>query len=382
MTAVTVTHRASEVDAYLAERIRQPYPSGCSILEGSTPVVSFGDVRSAWVATVGLNPSDAEFQTNGQWLTGHQRHFETLDSLGLDSLEHADDEHILRILDACYGYFQGPNPYWQWFRPLETVLSQAVGASYADGSAAHLDLVQWATSPTWAGIPSKAARATLVEADREFLRRQLAHEGVRLVLMNGRRVMTEAKCMGVPLQQHALLNGAAAPVEIMRGHLDGTEYVGWNKVFPNGGISAAQRHGIVGVAREIGTDLQPGTRGGNRMGSIPRNTQVTSKSALADVLREWMATGEATIGDIGRFGGTPWVKVTLTGGDVVLNADTKRAAVKAYLDDVAQHGAETPWPVVANSRGRVNKVAFRADGVVTPGWYAYTTQERSAPGTV
>ena len=103
---------------------------------------------------------------------------------------------------------------------------------------------------------------------------------------------------------------------------------------------------------------------------------------MVALLRDWLRTGEKTIGDFGSFGGKPWVRIRLGGTQVVLNADTKRSAVQEYLAYVAENGPDSPWPVVANQRGTVNKVTFRADGVATPGWYAYTTKPLPAPTTI
>ena len=63
---------------------------------------------------------------------------------------------------------------------------------------------------------------------------------------------------------------------------------------------------------------------------------------------------------------------------MVLNADTKRAAVADYLAAVAQHGPELAWPVVANARGRVNKVVYEG-GPSPAGWYAYVAPALDAP---
>ena len=45
----------SDVPAEVAERIRRPPPAGHAVVEGSLPVVSFGDYRTAKVATLALN---------------------------------------------------------------------------------------------------------------------------------------------------------------------------------------------------------------------------------------------------------------------------------------------------------------------------------------
>jgi len=114
---------------------------------------------------------------------------------------------------------------------------------------------------------------------------------------------------------------------------------------------------------------------------IPKGTRVASKSALADLLARWYReTTEETIGPDVTFGGQEWVCVDLQPHPVKLNADTSREAVRAYLDDVADGGAEVPWHVVANERsGRVNRVLYRADRTAARGWYCYLVREVAEP---
>lgn len=380
MTERAAGHRPSEADAYLADRIRQPYPIDSYVLKGSTPVVSFGDVRSAWVATLGLNPSDSEFVERDRWLTGDKQRFESLRTLGLKRPEDANDDQVLRILDACYGYFDGPNPFWKWFKPLERLLGEALEASYTDGSAAHLDLVQWATRPVWNKIPDKAVRRRLIEADRAFLAQQLAQESVRLVLMNGRTVMEQVAEIGVELDPIALPRTRGREFVIKSGNLGGTHFVGWNLTFPNGGISKARTSQIIDAVRDHGIALRPESGSEEAsMTPITKDTTVTGKQELVALLQRWAETNEKTIGDVGSFGGRPWVRIKLGSVEVVLNADTKRAAVLEYLAYAKTNGADSPWSVIPNRSGTLNKVIFRQDGAATPGWYAYTTKPQPAP---
>jgi hypothetical protein len=46
-------------------------------------------------------------------------------------------------------------------------------------------------------------------------------------------------------------------------------------------------------------------------------------------------------------------------------------AVQAYVAEVDKRGANQAWSVIANRNGLRNKVAFRADGRPTAGWYCY-----------
>lgn len=373
---------SSEVDAYLAERIRQPHPEGCHVVPGSTPVVSFGDVRTAWVATLALNPSSSEFlDKRGDLLAGDRQRFESLSSLGIESAVDADDDHVRKILDACYGYFAGPNPYWTWFRPLENLLQDTLGASFVDGSAAHLDLVQWATDPVWGRIGDSSVRQRLIESDREFLRRQLRTEGIRLVLVNGRTATHQLVTLGAELEELDIARLRGSRFRIWIGYLDNTLVIGWNKPFPAGAISHEQRDRLVAIIRREAAHLQPRARRQDKDVSIPKDTAVTSKSELRNLLEDWLGTGEKTLGDISRFAGRPWIRMQFDGTAVVLNADTKRTAVQDYLHHANAHGDNSPWTVVANSRGKVNKVVYRTDGDASPGWYAYTTKPQP-PGTV
>lgn len=114
-------------------------------------------------------------------------------------------------------------------------------------------------------------------------------------------------------------------------------------------------------------------------GALPQGVRVASKTELANLLDDWYRTSRAaTIGDTQTYGGQPWVHLDLLNGHVVLNADTQRSAVGSYLDDVRQRGAEVPWRVVANARGRINKVLYTESSRRLPGWYCYLIGEPAA----
>jgi hypothetical protein len=97
---------------------------------------------------------------------------------------------IEQVLADCDRYFYG-RPYRRWFDQLEPIL-QACSGSYYDGTACHLDLVQWATDPTWAQL-DPAVRARLIRQDAAFINAQLQNEGIRLLLVNGNGVLTQLR---------------------------------------------------------------------------------------------------------------------------------------------------------------------------------------------
>ena len=175
---------------YIEQRIRCPIPADSHVVPCSTPVVAFGNARTATVATLGLNPSSLEFlDRNGLELVGSARRLATHQSLGVSDLANAPASVIAKVVQDCDSYFQH-NPYRRWFDQLEQVL-QACGASYYDGSACHLDLVQWATKPTWGKLQPRELQNRLMDADAEFIRQQLSNENIRLLLVNGRGVIDQ-----------------------------------------------------------------------------------------------------------------------------------------------------------------------------------------------
>jgi hypothetical protein len=177
-----------KVPKYIEARIRASCPDDCSVVPGSTPVVAFGDVRRARVATLGLNPSRAEFlDRSGRELDGEERRLETHRSIGYSDLSSAPHAVINQVFEGCNGYFQR-RPYTPWFNKFNPILD-AVNGSYSNGTACHLDLIQWATNPTWRRLKPKSLREKLLAADAPFLLKQLELENVRLLLLNGRAVI-------------------------------------------------------------------------------------------------------------------------------------------------------------------------------------------------
>ncbi len=190
----------------LEERLRRPPPPSSPVVSGSTPVACFGDFRRARVATIGMNPSTAEFlDVDGTLYSGDEARLATLPDLGVASLQDAPLSSLEKIFEANRSYF-ARNPYWRQFAFLEAFL-HAVGSSYRDGSACHLSLSPWATAPTWGGL-APPDRQHLLEDGVPFLRWQLTEHHISYVFLNGRTVMSAfSEAMELPLTQVATLTG-------------------------------------------------------------------------------------------------------------------------------------------------------------------------------
>ncbi|MDB5761635.1 MAG: hypothetical protein JWQ21_630 [Herminiimonas sp.] len=173
----------------LIHKLDSPLLHTTKVIRWGAPVPVFGDISSASVATLGLNPSNLEFvDRNGKELEGDRRRFHTLSSLGLDSWSNARSKHIDLIADSCKEYFHR-NPYDGWFKALDQLISGTNTSYYAGQSGAcHLDLIPFATDCKWTSLSSKERQYLLNHAG-DTLGLLLRDSPVKMLLLNGQSVI-------------------------------------------------------------------------------------------------------------------------------------------------------------------------------------------------
>lgn len=388
-------------DHLLARAVRRP-DLDLGIISGSTPVVSFGDPVESWVATLGINPSWSEFlDESGSLLDGRDRRLATLGSLGVERYEDLTPDHAVAIVDDCASYFER-RPY-KWFQPLDQILTQALGASYADRTACHLDLVQWATRLVW-GILLAEDQDQLLRQDVGFLRKQLTTLGHQVILVNGKSVMSSVeRTRLVRWQPVATLTGPPDATFAVGGD-GGTRFLGWTcNLQSQHGASRHVEELAELVARHAGAGRRPADASDDRRVPTKRSAvgrgrasaqpsrspspavgragdglvvqqglRFTSKGELVSYLTTWLErSSHDTIGGLGTYGGSVWITVESEAGPIGINRDTTREAVEALVD-AASTRRSYDWLVVANRNGRVNRVLFSEER--TPGWYAYLAE--------
>jgi hypothetical protein len=259
--------------------------------------------------------------------------------------------------------------------------------------ACHLDLVQWATKPAQGELP-RDVWDRLVEQDRDFLRWQLGNGNVRVLLLNGASAVRWLQEAGLVrgFEENVLtyqaVNGSGR-LRVFQAIAEGVLLLGWNRPLA-GALSADGRLRLsawLGEAlRQHSSDAQVVERATRIReegamsvaidlvnGFVPENTVINGALELQQVLAHWEeASEQSTVGEVGAFGGSPVITVRMRADEFVLNRDTKRAAVRAFLTAAAQAGAgHLRWHVTANARGTANRVTYRSDDDATPGWYAY-----------
>jgi hypothetical protein len=251
------------IAAYIEARIRRTPATGCCIVAGSTPVVSFGDAQAATVATLGLNPSRLEFlDDDGSELAGDARRLATHSSLGTADLSTAPADAVAQVLADCNSYFQR-RPY-RWFNSFRPIL-EACGASFDDGTACHLDLVQWATDPTWGKLKPVSTRKQLLAEDAAFLAEQLKNERLRLLLVNGMTVIRELRRTLAPDldELEPIIGYAHVDTRLFAGSVfDRVRVIGWS----------TNLQSSFGVTTELRAELA------NRVGDWATNGRLVSSN--------------------------------------------------------------------------------------------------------
>jgi hypothetical protein len=217
----------NERRARLYARLRRP-PSPATV-PGTLPVLFFGDLFAAEIATVGLNPSDQEYVSKkGGMLTGAAQRFATLASLGAADRPSLTDPQCNAAIERMRDYYEAGKPvYGSWFNALARVVN-GLGAGFRERSAAHLDLVQESTSPVWGDLPS-GQKTALLEQDLPFLTWELRTFPLRAVICTGKTVGVHVRRqLGVEVAEE----GSLARIKwwVGHAHIGGRPvgFAGWN----------------------------------------------------------------------------------------------------------------------------------------------------------
>ncbi len=160
------------------------------LLSWGSPVLCFGQLPKARVATLGLNPSNKEFvDGGGRELTGTVRRFHSLTSLGLSKWSDVDKLQIDLIWASCTDYF-ARNPYNGWFQVLEKLFYNSGFSFYnaMHNPVCHLDLVPYATTVKWMSL-TKDERTKLMAVGCESLGLLLRDSAVEILILNGQTVV-------------------------------------------------------------------------------------------------------------------------------------------------------------------------------------------------
>jgi hypothetical protein len=244
------------IEERVIERAMADYPNIKELVQFSTPVVSFGYPTNARVVTVGINPSSLEFLTSGKnkkILSASKKKLVDLESLGISNPKALNREMAIKVIEGSYRYFnEDSKPYMTWFDHLNDNVNSYFKCNYRDGSAAHLDLVQWATDPVWGNIKDKNVKSGLLKDDVDFLRYQINSQKFEVIFLNGRQVfeqLTNHKIIEATEAEtitYLTKTGKSLPVTFYQGESqNGSLVVGWSRTFPGHHISKEALAGVI-----------------------------------------------------------------------------------------------------------------------------------------
>jgi hypothetical protein len=164
------------------------------------------------------------------------------------------------------------------------------------------------------GITDATIRQELLDDGLVYLRAQLARDNVRLVLLNGRQVLDQVLATGLatPEEVGAIpFNGSRC--RLYAGDGSGVRWVGWSTNLQSSfGVSTAFK---LHLAERLTELCQPtpdagGTDSDQTGAYLPPGTRVSGKRDLLELLAAWLRQSPApTIGDVGSFGGRPWLHI-------------------------------------------------------------------------
>jgi len=201
------------------DRIKSDSPN---LLYEGQPIPYFGNIGSAEIATVGLNPSDKEFYCDKNIeLINEARRFQTLSSLRLNKWENIKSKEIKTLKQNLDNYFQ-INPYKRWFNQLERIFSTA-GYSYYDNTACHIDLIPYTTKIKWSSLKSQEQRF-LLDSSTHDLKKCIEHSNINALILNGASVINGfLKSYDIKLKQQKV---PSWEVKTKKGNISGIKYKG------------------------------------------------------------------------------------------------------------------------------------------------------------
>jgi hypothetical protein len=160
---------------FLLDKISEPLPRNVKIVEGSIPIVFFGNVEKAEIATLSLNPSNIEFEHNGVRRCVDRKHLRVSDSQKL-TREQAESVYQSLLL------FFHVNPYKTWFNPMNK-LFRGKGFEYYNDKIVHLDISPWATTNKWDSL-SREERESII--DTSIVKEVIEKSEIKKLFVNGK----------------------------------------------------------------------------------------------------------------------------------------------------------------------------------------------------
>lgn len=217
------------IPEYVRERILSETPIGCSVPENSLPQIVEGSLEESRIATIGLNLKEPRF---------HEEYSSTEQPL--------DNRALRKIWDDQVRYFESKRFVEHWlgkkgnppyFGPLEQILNECKSTygglftldhphKHHFQKAVSVDLVSWATKPTW-GRLCPSIQCELLTDNKVTLSALIRDSSFDFVFATSRTVVEELKYL-YGAQVFSQERIAHSSVRLSCGEVYGKRLIGWN----------------------------------------------------------------------------------------------------------------------------------------------------------
>ncbi len=159
------------------------------IMEWASPIVFFGNLEKSKIATVGINPSNKEFEDGAKnELLREKRRFPTLNSFLIEKWSEITMVEVEAIRKAYRDYFV-MSPYDTWFKRLDYILSKSGNSYYFPAlDVCHVDLIPYATYEKWGDL-SAEKKMKLKQVSVNSIRKIIKYSKLELLILNGKTVI-------------------------------------------------------------------------------------------------------------------------------------------------------------------------------------------------
>jgi hypothetical protein len=166
-----------------------------------------------------------------------------LNFLGARNTQDLTEAQVSQVWQGCLNYFDGPY-YKFWFSKMQDIVLTPAGFDYVGRSAAHLDLIQWATDPLWQKMDDedpKEATAHL-NADLPFLIKQLEASDAEFIFLSGTPVIESlTELLSLKFVEKTAAEGKSSQNRLYVGKWKNAVVLGTSMNVPDSHTSTAHR---------------------------------------------------------------------------------------------------------------------------------------------
>lgn len=224
----------------IIEYTQKPLPVGLDIVEQSVPICFFGNIETAKVATIGINPAPNAFSSNST--------LPDRDDFPVRDNDYLSIEQATTVYNALLTYFN--RPYHSFFKKLETFVAPVLNCHYSDGTMVHIDIVPWATKSCWTNIQDKKKQALITEYKDLFVK-IIVESDIKQFFVNGSSIKNQLQEVLNLNWIDKIIKTGKKNTTISVAKKDGTTFLASSRFFPNDHLKKQDRKIVQNALRDI-----------------------------------------------------------------------------------------------------------------------------------